>query len=88
MQLFLRQTLKIRIIDPEDIEQKNVRKIKQKLWEFVLEKTINIKTTKPIRLNWKTVIELCTRIFNVFDDTRIRGIQHLNTEICLLCILP
>ena len=72
MQLFLRQTLKIRIIGPEDIEQKNVRKIYHKIWEFILKKTINIKTTKPIRLNWKTVIELC--IFQIFDDTRIRGI--------------
>ena len=64
MQLFLRQTLKTRIIGPEDIEQKNVRKMDHKLGAFVLKKTINIKTTKPIRLNWKTVIELCTRIFH------------------------
>ena len=32
MQLFLRQTLKIRIIDPADIKQKNVQKLKPKLW--------------------------------------------------------
>jgi len=32
MQLFLRQTSKVRIIDRADIKQKNVRKLKPKLW--------------------------------------------------------
>ena len=74
MQLFLRQTLKIRIIDPEDIEQKIVRKINHRLWEFVLKdnqyqnnKTNQIKLENRDRTMYTYISFLMIQEFVEFD---------------------